>query len=70
MARSKGTTVPGYVNRHGVSVIRKTDLPGNDHLQVTYVLRCPDGHEFGANGSDIWLRKCPECQGGRPGLPY
>lgn len=27
-------------------------------------LKC--GHKYYANGTDIWLRKCPKCQGGRP----
>ena len=45
-------------------------LPGTDHLQRIYVLRCDHcGYEYGANGSDAHERKCPRCQGGRPGLP-
>jgi len=28
------------------------------------------GHEYGANGSDIFQRKCPKCQGGKPGIEY
>jgi hypothetical protein len=36
---SKGTTQPGFVNPHGQEVLRRTNLPGNDHLQYTYVLR-------------------------------
>jgi len=47
-----------------------TDLEGTDHNQYVYVLRCNRcGQEYGANGSDIWLRKCPYCQGGAEGLP-
>ena len=65
------TTLPGYVNRNNQRVIRRTDIPGNDHNQYVYVLRCGRcGHEYGANGSDIWLRKCPKCDGGAPGLEY
>jgi hypothetical protein len=26
------------------------------------------GYDYGANGSDIWERKCPACQEGAPGL--
>ena len=66
------TTVPGYVNGNQQRNLRKTNppLPGNDHMQVTYVLECLKcGNAYGANGSDIWLRKCPKCQGGMPGLP-
>lgn len=70
MAKSKGTTAIGYVNKHGNRVLQKTDQPGNDHLQRTYVLQCPSGHDFGSNGSDLWQRKCPTCQGGAAGLAY
>jgi hypothetical protein len=72
MASEAGkTTRPGYRNRNGQVNLRPTGLPGNDHLQYIYVLRCDScGHEYGANGSDIFQRKCPACQGGKPGLPY
>ena len=61
----------GYVNRNNQEVVRMTGFPGNDHLQYVYVLRCRDcGHEYGANGSDIWQRRCPDHQGGAPGLAY
>ena len=66
----KGTTEPDYRNRNGQVVIQGTDLPGTDLYQYIYFLRrghC--GNEYGANGSDIHLRKCLHCQGGAPGLP-
>jgi len=67
----KGTTRIGYVNRNEQEVVCRTNLPGNDHLQKTYVLRCKRcGAEYGANGTDIWQRRCPWHQGGRPGLPF
>jgi len=66
----KGTTRPGYINKHGSSVVRSTGLAGTDHGKTVYVLRCPNGHEYRSNGSDIWQRKCPSCQGGRAGLSY
>ena len=42
MAQSSGrpTTQPGYTNRNDQIVIPPTNLPGNDHLQFIYVLRC------------------------------
>ncbi len=53
----KGTTEPGYRNRNGQVVIRATHLAGTDHYQYVYVLRCGEcGHEYGANGSDIFQR--------------
>jgi hypothetical protein len=64
------TTEPGYLNRNGQRVIRETGKAGNDHLQFVFVLRCDAcSTEYGANGSDIFQRRCPSCQGGAPGLP-
>ena len=57
------------MNCNGQRVVRKTDQPGTDHLQYVYVLRCEKcGADYGANDSDIHLRKCPACQGGMPGI--
>ena len=70
MKRMPMTTRPGFENRNQQTVIRATDLAGTDHLQRIYVLRCGICHrEYGANGSDIHIRRCPFCQGGKPGLP-
>ncbi|WP_203595429.1 hypothetical protein [Salipiger sp. PrR002] len=64
------TTEPGFINRNLQEVVTRTDLPGNDHNQVTYILRCQScDHRYGANGSDIFQRRCPVCGAGRPGLP-
>jgi hypothetical protein len=70
MAKSDApTTVVGYVNRNDQEVVRATDIPGTDHQQFVYELRCRAcEHLYGANGSDIHQRKCPKCQDGRPGL--
>jgi hypothetical protein len=63
------TTRTGYVNRNGQEVIRPTGERGTDHGQYVYVLRCQNcGHEYGANGSDIWLRRCPKHDGGALGI--
>jgi predicted nuclease with RNAse H fold len=68
-ARPAGRTVQiGYVNRNNQEVIAATGLPGTDHGQSVYVLRCGAcAHEYGSNGSDNFQRKCPRCQGGAPG---
>ncbi len=67
----KGTTEPGFTNPHGQRVVRRTDERGTDHLQYVYVLHCTHCEdEYGANGSDIHLRRCPGCQGGQPGLHF
>lgn len=65
----RGTTVPGFRNRNGQVVIGPTGRPGTDHNQQIYRLCCGAcGLNYGANGSDIHIRKCPSCGGGRPGL--
>jgi hypothetical protein len=65
----------GDVNRNDQRLLEKTDFPGNDYYQRIWVLECQSildgvkcGHTYGANGSDFFQRKCPTCQGGRPGL--
>ena len=63
MDPKKGSTLaPGTENRNRQIVVRPTGLPGTDHGQSVYELRCAicDAH-YGANGSDAWQRKCPEC---------
>ncbi len=65
------TTASGYRNRNGQVVVRRTELPGNDHLQRIYVLRCEKcSAQYGANGCDIHLRRCPHCDAGQPGLDF
>lgn len=69
MSRDRATTMPGFVNPHGQEVIRNTGQSGTDHGQDVYELKCQHyGQHYGANGSDIHERKCPECKGGRPGF--
>ena len=63
------TTTVGYKNPNRQVVLRQTNLSGNLAGQCLYVLMCGDcGREYGANGCDIHLRKCPGCMGGQPGL--
>ncbi len=64
----KGTTTPGFVNRNGQITIRDTGGPGTDFGARNFQLACTHcGHNYGANSSDIWERKCPKCQDGQPG---
>ncbi len=71
MSKSRGTTTIGYVNRNNQKVVARTDQSGTDHNQRIYVLECQDcGHRYGANGSDIHIRRCPQHDIGRPGLAY
>jgi hypothetical protein len=65
------TTRPGYVNRNSQVVIRNTHLPGTDRGHTVYQMACVIcGRVYGAYGSDIYERKCPNCQGGSAGLGY
>lgn len=69
--REKGqTTRDGSRNRNGQINLGCTNRPGTDYGQDVSVLYCPTGDRHsGSNGSDIFQRKCPSHQGGRPGLP-
>ena len=65
------TTVPGYVNQNNQKNLGRTNppRPGNDYAQSVYVLRCLNcQRNYGANGSDIHIRRCPFCQDGAGGL--
>lgn len=56
----------GYINKNNQKNIGRTDNPGNDHQQWYYNMECLNcGHVYYLNGTDIWQRKCPKCQGGK-----
>ena len=58
----------GYRNADGQEVIGGTDTWSNAGQRV-FMLRCTVcGHEYGAYGCDIDIRRCPACQEGPPGL--
>lgn len=60
------STEVGYINKNRQKNLRKTDKPGTDNNQYLYEMECLDcGHKYYANGTDIWQRKCPKCQGGK-----
>lgn len=68
----KDTTAVGYVNRNKQKNLGRREplLAGTDRGQYVYVINCTEcGFVYGANGSDIHLRKCPNCQGGNTGIP-
>ena len=59
------STDEGYVNVNNQRNIGKTDEKGTDFGQYLYMMHCNlCGHEYFANGSDIFQKKCPKCQGG------
>ena len=62
-------TTPGYRNDEGQEVVRRTEARGGSGQRV-FVMRCGVcGHEYGAYGCDIDIRRCPACQDGPAGLP-
>lgn len=65
--QSASSTKMGYINKNNQKNLGKTKLKGSGNQQFFYQMQCLHcGHEYLANGHDIWLRKCPNCQGGRP----
>ena len=63
----KNTTDIVYVNKNNQRNNGCSKEPGTDNNQLFYNMECLDcGHSYKANGTDIWQRKCPKCQGGRP----
>ena len=67
------TTAIGYINRNNQQVLGHRGETGTDHGQFSYKLVCLNTEcreEYDANGTDIFQRKCPKCQGGSPGIPF
>lgn len=67
MSKKGNSTEIGYINKNNQRNNGKTNIPGTGNNQWFYDMECLYcGHKYYANGHDIWLRKCPKCQGGRP----
>jgi len=67
------TTKIGYINRNNQKVHGTRGVEGTDYGQYSHKLECLNGdcgHEYGANGTDIFQPKCPRCQGGKSGIEY
>ena len=59
--------VKGYINDNDQKNMGKTNEKGTDNGQWFYAIECQNcNFKYKANGSDIWQRKCPKCQGGKP----
>lgn len=55
----------GFVNNKNQKNNGRSDVPGTDHLQWFYNMECLNcGHIYHSNGSNIYEKKCPKCQGG------
>ena len=65
------TTQIGFENRNEQRNLGTRGIKGTDHGQYSYKLRCLFcKNEYGSNGTDIFERKCPVCQNGKPGIPF
>lgn len=61
------TTEIGYINKNNQRNQGKTNIRGTDHCQWFNSMECQKcGHQYHSNGTDIWQRKCPKCQSGKP----
>lgn len=70
---STATTKIGFLNRNNQKNHGTRDVKGTDHGQVSYKLECMNdgcGYIYGANGTDVFQRKCPRCQGGKDGIAF
>ena len=68
---STRTTQIGYVNRNNQENLGHRGVTGNDHLQMSYKMICQNCRlTYGSNGTDIFQRRCPNCQNGAAGIPY
>ena len=67
------TTQIGYVNRKNQRCEGHRGVGGIDYNSTAYKMVCQEsgcGFVYGANGTDVFQRKCPRCQGGQPGIPF
>ena len=65
------TTQIGFVNANRQQCHGTFGVFGTDHNQYAYRIEClACGFVYGANGSDIAARLCPQCQGGTEGIQY
>jgi len=65
------TTEIGFTNNNDQICCGTLGVPGTDHNQVAYKMNCKHcGFVYGANGSDIAGRNCPNCLGGADGIPF
>ncbi len=59
----KNTTETGYINQHNQRNNGLKGISDTHYNQRFFEMECLNcGHKYFANGCDIWLRKCPNCQ--------
>lgn len=67
MKKQTPWTIAGSINRNNQRNIGKLSEAGTDHCQWFYEMECLHCFfRYKSNGTDIFQRKCPRCQGGRP----
>ena len=57
------TTDAGYINKNNQKNLGCRGISETHYNQRFFRMECLEcGHQYDANGCDIWLRKCPVCQ--------
>ena len=57
------TTDAGYINKNNQKNLGYRGISETHNNQKFFEMECLDcGHKYMANGCDVWLRKCPNCQ--------
>lgn len=57
------TTDSGYINKNNQKNLGYAGVSATHLNQSFFKMQCLDcGHTYFANGCDVWLRKCPNCQ--------
>lgn len=73
MSGDTDTTKIGFVNRNNQRCDGHRGVEGTDHGQFAYRMECLEpncGYVYGANGTDVFQRKCPKCQKGKDGISF
>lgn len=59
----KKTLYAGYINKNNQKNLGYSGKSETHYNQSFYEMECLEcGHKYFANGCDVWLRKCPNCQ--------
>ena len=65
------TVKKGKINTNHQRCRGTLDVPGTVENAFAYKMECTlCGFVYGANSGDVLERKCPNCQGGAPGIRY
>lgn len=61
----------GAINKNGQLCLGSRQVRGTDHNALSFKMRCMHcDYVYGANGTDVFQRKCPRCQQGAAGIAY